>query len=53
MLGIHINVAVAWQHACAGDWANYAADYSRRPKTRPPTTLPTTVLDSYSKSWNI
>jgi hypothetical protein len=36
MLGIHINVAVAWQHACAGDWANYAADYSRRPKK--PTT---------------
>ena len=36
MLGIHINVAVAWQHACAGDWANYAADYSRRPKGHPP-----------------
>ena len=39
MLGIHINVAVAWQHACAGDWANYAADYSRRPK-KPPTNDP-------------
>ena len=39
MLGIHINVAVARQHACAGDWANYAADYSRHPKRRPPTAI--------------
>jgi hypothetical protein len=31
MLGIHISVAVAWQNASAGDWTNYAADYSRRP----------------------
>ncbi|MEV5750187.1 hypothetical protein AB0L00_20395 [Actinoallomurus sp. NPDC052308] len=31
MLGIHIAVAVAWQHASAGDWASYAADVSRRP----------------------
>jgi hypothetical protein len=53
MLGIHINVAVAWQHACAGDWANYAADYSRRPKKPPPTTLSTTVPDRHSDSWNI
>lgn len=30
MLGIHIKVAVAWQHASAGDWTNYAADVSRR-----------------------
>jgi hypothetical protein len=30
MLGIHIGVAVAWQRACSGDWANYAADVSRR-----------------------
>jgi hypothetical protein len=30
MLGIHIDVAVAWQHASAGDWTNYAADVSRR-----------------------
>jgi hypothetical protein len=30
LLGIHIKVAVAWQHACAGDWTKYAADYSRR-----------------------
>jgi hypothetical protein len=28
MLGIHIDVA--WQHASAGDWMNYAADVSRR-----------------------
>lgn len=30
LLGIHIKVAVAWQHASAGDWTAYAADYSRR-----------------------
>ena len=30
MLGIH--VAVAWQHASAGDWATYAADVAHRPK---------------------
>jgi len=30
MLGIHIKVAVAWQHASAGDWMNYAADVSQR-----------------------
>jgi hypothetical protein len=30
MLGVHINVAVAWQHASAGDWTTYAADLSRR-----------------------
>jgi hypothetical protein len=28
--GIHIKVAVAWQHVSAGDWAGYAADVSRR-----------------------
>jgi hypothetical protein len=28
MLGIHIDVA--WEHASAGDWMNYAADVSRR-----------------------
>jgi hypothetical protein len=32
MLGIHIGVAVAWQHASAGDWMTYAADISRRPE---------------------
>lgn len=30
LLGIHISVAVAWQRASAGDWANYAAEVSRR-----------------------
>ncbi len=30
LLGIHISVAVAWQHASAGDWAAYAAEISRR-----------------------
>jgi hypothetical protein len=34
MLGIHIDVAVAWQRASAGDWMTYAADVSRRtPRT--------------------
>jgi hypothetical protein len=35
LLGIHIKVAVAWQHASAGDWTTYAANYSRR---KPATT---------------
>jgi hypothetical protein len=35
MLGIHINVAVAWQHASSGDWAAYAADVSRRSSLQP------------------
>jgi cytochrome P450 len=30
MLGVHIKVAVEWQRASSGDWAHYAADYSRR-----------------------
>jgi hypothetical protein len=30
MLGIHIKVAVQWQHLSAGDWTSYAADVSRR-----------------------
>jgi hypothetical protein len=29
-LGIHIDVAVQWQRASSGDWANYAAEVSRR-----------------------
>lgn len=33
LLGIHISVAVAWQRASSGDWATYAADYSRRNQT--------------------
>jgi hypothetical protein len=35
MLGIHINVAVAWQHASNGDWAAYAAEVSRRTTPQP------------------
>ncbi|MBO0513187.1 hypothetical protein [Streptomyces beijiangensis] len=30
-LGIHTDVAVAWQHLFAGDWATYAAEVSERP----------------------
>ena len=30
MLGIHVQVAVQWQRASAGDWMTYAADVSRR-----------------------
>ncbi len=30
LLGIHIKVAGAWQHASAGDWTTYAASYSHR-----------------------
>jgi hypothetical protein len=29
-LGIHIDVAVAWQRLSTGDWATYAAEVSRR-----------------------
>ncbi|MFE9500752.1 hypothetical protein [Streptomyces collinus] len=29
-LGIHTDVAVAWQRLPAGDWANYAAEVSHR-----------------------
>ncbi|MDI6104584.1 hypothetical protein QLQ12_38940 [Actinoplanes sp. NEAU-A12] len=29
-LGIHPDVAVAWQRLSAGDWATYAAQISRR-----------------------
>ncbi|GHE07189.1 hypothetical protein GCM10010339_51290 [Streptomyces alanosinicus] len=29
-LGIHTDVAVAWQRLFAGDWATYAAEVSRR-----------------------
>jgi hypothetical protein len=31
-LGIHIKVAVSWQHLAAGDWTAYAADLSQRPR---------------------
>jgi hypothetical protein len=30
-LGIHTDVAVAWQRLSAGAWANYAAEVSKRP----------------------
>jgi hypothetical protein len=40
LLGIHIKVAVAWQQACAGDWTNYAADYSRRTPAPAQNTRP-------------
>jgi hypothetical protein len=36
MLGIHIDVAVAWQRASAGDWMTYAADIARRPSKETP-----------------
>jgi hypothetical protein len=35
MLGIRIDVAVAWQRASAGDWTAYAADVSRRSSINP------------------
>lgn len=35
LLGIHIKAAVQWQHVSAGDWANYAADVSRRKPSNP------------------
>jgi hypothetical protein len=34
MLGVHIKVAVQWQQAASGDWAAYAAEYSRRAPQR-------------------
>jgi hypothetical protein len=34
MLGIHIKVAVEWQRASSGDWARYAAEYSRQDSGR-------------------
>ncbi len=33
MLGIHISVAVQWQRASNGDYAAYAAEYSRRARS--------------------
>ncbi|WP_181799752.1 hypothetical protein [Kitasatospora acidiphila] len=36
-LGIHTDVAVAWQRLSAGDWATYAADVSRRTNRPGPT----------------
>lgn len=34
-LGIHISSATAWQRAASGDWAAYAADVGRRPRSVP------------------
>jgi hypothetical protein len=34
-LGIHVKVAIEWQHASAGDWGSYAADVSRRTTRQP------------------
>ncbi|WP_282695234.1 hypothetical protein [Streptomyces sp. CC208A] len=34
MLGIHVGVAVAWQHASGGDWMAYAADVAARSAIR-------------------
>ena len=42
LLGIHIKVAVEWQHASAGDWTTYAADYSRRKPTTTQDAEPVT-----------
>ncbi|MFI1401060.1 site-specific integrase [Streptomyces sp. NPDC020681] len=33
MLGVHIQVAVQWQKASAGDWTAYAADVSQRERS--------------------
>ncbi|WP_338672661.1 site-specific integrase [Streptomyces sp. SCSIO 30461] len=33
-LGIHTDVAVAWQRLSAGDWTTYAAEVIRRPSNR-------------------
>ena len=38
MLGVHIKVAVEWQRISSGDWARYAADYSRQRDRRPLNT---------------
>jgi integrase len=38
MLSIHIDVAIAWQRASAGDWMTYAADVSRRTEPSRRTT---------------
>jgi hypothetical protein len=36
-LGIHTDVAVAWQRHSAGDWATYAAEISQRDAAQPGT----------------
>lgn len=37
-LGIHTDVAVAWQRLSGGDWTTYAAEVSRRPRVTFPIT---------------
>jgi hypothetical protein len=46
MLGIHIDVAVAWQRISAGDWMTYAADVSRRPPQEHPSPSPGRPLET-------
>ena len=46
MLGIHIDVAVAWQRISAGDWMTYAADVSRRPPQEQPSPSPGRQLET-------
>ena len=46
MLGIHIDVAVAWQRISAGDWMTYAADVSRRPPQEQPSPSPGRPLET-------
>jgi hypothetical protein len=41
-LGIHTDVAVAWQRLSAGDWANYAAEVSARSSAPGRPTPPNT-----------
>lgn len=36
LLGLHVDVAVAWQRASAGDWTSYAAEVSRRSRPTQP-----------------
>ena len=46
MLGIHIDVAVAWQRISAGDWMTYAADVSHRPPQEQPSPSPGRQLET-------
>ena len=46
MLGIHIDVAVAWQRISARDWMTYAADVSRRPAQEQPSPSPGRPLET-------
>jgi hypothetical protein len=48
MLGMHIDVAAAWQRVSSGDWMTYAADVSRRPHGERVTTDRSTRPDPNS-----